>query len=117
MDVADLLKAVADPNRLRILSLLEQGPLCVCDLEAVLGLQQSNLSRHLAKLKQAGLVASQKRGLFIDYSRKPIDGPYGSVVASLYSTLVQNQEWPEDRAALAARCSRPHRTRTEGDLT
>lgn len=103
MESVDLFKALADTNRLRILSLLDQGPLCVCDLESVLGLQQSNLSRHLAKLKQAGLVTSRKKGLFIYYSRRPVEGPYGSVLSSLYSTLAANHEWPEDRTALAGR--------------
>ena len=51
MDWNETLKALADPNRLRVLNLLGDRTLCVCDLEEVLGLNQSNLSRHLAKLK------------------------------------------------------------------
>ncbi|HET6450728.1 MAG TPA: metalloregulator ArsR/SmtB family transcription factor, partial [Spirochaetia bacterium] len=60
MEVSDLLKALADTNRLRILNLLHEQTLCVCDLEAILELNQSNLSRHLSKLKQAGIVSARK---------------------------------------------------------
>ena len=45
MDVSETLKALADTNRLRILNLLHEETLCVCDLEAILELNQSNLSR------------------------------------------------------------------------
>ena len=69
MDVSEVLKALADPNRLRILNLLHEQTLCVCDLEAILDLNQSNLSRHLSKLKQAGIVKARKKALFTYYSR------------------------------------------------
>ncbi len=103
MDLADILKALADPNRLRILRLLEDQTLCVCDLEDVLGLNQSNLSRHLAKLKQAGLVAGRKAGLFMYYSRKSLPPPYGPVVETLYSAMEKSPEWDKDRQKLQTR--------------
>jgi len=105
MELADVLKALADENRLRILNLLGDQTLCVCDLEEVLKLNQSNLSRHLAKLKQVGLVSSKKRGLFVYYSRKPLVGPYQRVVGELFSSMDAAGAWSEDRAALAARVS------------
>jgi len=61
------LKAMADTNRLRILNLLAGGELCVCDLESTLGLRQANLSRHLAKLRDSGLVGSRRHGSFVYY--------------------------------------------------
>ena len=75
MDVSEVLKALADPNRLRILNLLHEKTLCVCDLEAILRLNQSNLSRHLAKLRHPGIVNAQKKALFTYYSRKALPGP------------------------------------------
>lgn len=67
MDYIKILKALADENRLRIVSLLNQKSLCVCEIEFVLDMTQSNVSRHLGKLKEAGLVETEKRGQFIYY--------------------------------------------------
>lgn len=103
MDLTDLLKALADANRLRILNLLGDRTLCVCDLEDILGLNQSNLSRHLAKLKQVGLVRGEKRGLFMHYSRCRLGPPYGPVIAGLFSVMADDPGWQADRRALAAR--------------
>ncbi len=102
MDLSETLKALADPNRLRIMNLLGNRTLCVCDLEEVLKLNQSNLSRHLSKLKQTGLVSSQKKGLFIYYSRRPLPAPYGPVIDSLLSTMADDPAWESDRKALGA---------------
>lgn len=103
MDWNDLLKALADPNRLRILHLLGDQTLCVCDLEEILGLQQSNLSRHLAKLKQAGLVSATKKGLFMHYARRSLPPPYSTTVASLYQALADSPDYEADRRALKDR--------------
>jgi ArsR family transcriptional regulator, arsenate/arsenite/antimonite-responsive transcriptional repressor len=66
-DIVDILKALADKNRLRILNLLRNGELCVCDIEAVLGIKQSNTSRHLNRLKVAGIIASEKKSQWVYY--------------------------------------------------
>ena len=60
-------KALADETRLRILSLLRQGELCVCDLMAVLQLPQSTISRHLAVLRNAGWVIDRRQGIWMYY--------------------------------------------------
>jgi ArsR family transcriptional regulator, arsenate/arsenite/antimonite-responsive transcriptional repressor len=62
------LKAAADPTRTRILKLLEGGPLCVCQVQAVLGLAPSTVSKHLALLKAAGLVVDRRYGKWIEYA-------------------------------------------------
>jgi ArsR family transcriptional regulator, arsenate/arsenite/antimonite-responsive transcriptional repressor len=103
MDVSEVLKALADTNRLRILNLLHERTLCVCDLEAILELNQSNLSRHLSKLKQAGIVNAQKKALFTYYSRKPLPDPYGPIVDSLCAAIHVDPAWESDRARLAKR--------------
>jgi ArsR family transcriptional regulator, arsenate/arsenite/antimonite-responsive transcriptional repressor len=66
-DLVYILKALADENRIRILNLLKSGELCVCDIEAVLGITQSNTSRHLSKLKVAGIIASEKKSQWVYY--------------------------------------------------
>jgi ArsR family transcriptional regulator, arsenate/arsenite/antimonite-responsive transcriptional repressor len=65
MELTKILKALADENRLRILNLLAQQYLCVCEIEAVLGFTQSNASRHLTKLKEAGIISQEKQGQFV----------------------------------------------------
>lgn len=61
-------KALADPTRLRILNLLMEAPLCVCELGQVLELPQPLISRHLAYLKNAGLVQDHRQGMRVQYS-------------------------------------------------
>jgi ArsR family transcriptional regulator len=65
---ARLLKALADPVRLRLLNLLAGGrEVCVCHLHEALGLPQPTVSRHLAYLRKTGLVAGRKEGLWVYY--------------------------------------------------
>ncbi|HPF17025.1 MAG TPA: metalloregulator ArsR/SmtB family transcription factor [Thermotogota bacterium] len=61
-------KALADGNRLRIINLLLNGEYCVCELEVFLGLTQSNLSRHLGKLKSSGIIDAKKDGQWVYYT-------------------------------------------------
>ncbi len=64
---AHLFKALSEEIRLRILALLQDGELCVCDLMAVLELPQSTVSRHLTYLRHAGLVEGERRGVWMYY--------------------------------------------------
>ena len=65
---ARLLKIVGEENRLKILCLLQEGGLCVCEIFEKLGLAQNLTSHHLSVLKEAGLVDDKKRGLRVYYS-------------------------------------------------
>lgn len=67
-DLELALKAAGDPTRTRILKLLEGGGLCVCQVQAVLGLAPSTVSKHLAILKHAGLVEDRRDGKWIEYT-------------------------------------------------
>ena len=67
MELVDVLKALADETRLRILNVLRQESLCVCDLEAVLRLSQSNASRHLTKLRHCRLIVAEKQAQWVYY--------------------------------------------------
>jgi len=64
-DYEAVLKAAADPNRARVLKMLEGGELCVCQIIAVLGLSQSTVSKHLSLLRAAGLVEERKDGRWV----------------------------------------------------
>jgi ArsR family transcriptional regulator len=67
--LADRLKALADPTRLRMLDLLAQEPqaLCVCDITAQFDLHQPTISHHLRILREAGLITSARRGVWAYY--------------------------------------------------
>lgn len=65
--LAQTFKALSDETRLRILALLTHGELCVCDLMAVLQLPQSTVSRHLAYLRNAGLLIGRREGVWMYY--------------------------------------------------
>ena len=67
---AQVFKALADPNRIRIVNLLANagGPVCVCDLTPQLGLSQPTVSFHLKKLATAGLLRREQRGVWAYYS-------------------------------------------------
>lgn len=60
-------KALADETRLRILSLLSHGEMCVSDLDAILAVGQSKVSRHLDYLRKTALVTSRRRGTLVFY--------------------------------------------------
>ena len=67
MELVQILKAIADENRLRILNLLRQEPLCVCEIETILEINQSNVSRHLQKLLNTHLIARDKKSQWVYY--------------------------------------------------
>jgi ArsR family transcriptional regulator len=72
--LAAVFKALADPNRLRLVSMIqahEGGTACVCDLTAPLGLSQPTVSHHLRVLREAGIVACEKRGVWAFYRLIP----------------------------------------------
>ena len=64
---AKIFKALADETRLRILALLLEGELCVCEIIAALELPQSTTSRHLAYLRNSGWVKDRRQGVWMYY--------------------------------------------------
>jgi ArsR family transcriptional regulator len=81
--IHQVLKAMGEPTRIRLLNLLRLGDICVCDLQAVLRISQSNVSRHLAALRHVGLVNYARRGLRIIYSLAPGSTPQMSALHDL----------------------------------
>ena len=70
---ARLLKAIADPTRLSMLAALRRAeePVCICDFTGALELSQPTISHHMARLREAGLVESEKRGIWVYYRLAP----------------------------------------------
>jgi ArsR family transcriptional regulator, arsenate/arsenite/antimonite-responsive transcriptional repressor len=69
--ISRLFRALGDATRLRIVALLSHGALCVCHLEAALDISQPNASRHLAILRNAGIVEARREGNWILYRLAP----------------------------------------------
>lgn len=67
MDLIQVMKALSDETRIRIINLLKDGELCVCELEVLLDINQSNASRHLNKLTNAKIVDYYKAGQYVYY--------------------------------------------------
>ncbi|TAL17783.1 ArsR family transcriptional regulator [bacterium] len=77
------LKALGDESRVRILWMLEERPLCVCEIQEALGLAQSTVSRHLQLLEEAGFVTSEKEGQWRNYKLNPSPIPAVSGLLSV----------------------------------
>jgi len=63
-----LMKALSDPNRVKVIKMLQKKAMCVCELQAALGIAQPTVSSHLKVLEEAGLVLSAKAGQWVNYS-------------------------------------------------
>jgi len=91
-----VMKALSDPNRVKIIKLLEQKRMCVCELRGALKIAQPTVSKHLKILEEAGLVNYRKDGLWVNYFLT--DGRSSPYAASLLGNL---KHWLEDDAEVA----------------
>lgn len=95
--LAQRLKGLSDPTRLRIIRLLEHGELCVCDLMAGLDLPQSTVSRHMSFLKNADWVRSKRAGKWIYYRlAMPSDETQALILQILKQQLPALKEAKQD---------------------
>lgn len=76
----NVLKALADSTRLRILGLLTTGEVCVCHIHESLKISQPKASRHLAYLRKAGLVTTRREGLWVYYALAPSVDPLATTI-------------------------------------
>ncbi|WP_195938152.1 ArsR/SmtB family transcription factor [Romboutsia sp. 1001713B170131_170501_G6] len=67
MKIIQMLKALGDETRIRIVNILREGPLCVCEIKSILEITQSNASRHLNKLMNANIVTYYKEAKYVYY--------------------------------------------------
>jgi ArsR family transcriptional regulator, arsenate/arsenite/antimonite-responsive transcriptional repressor len=95
-DLALFYAALADETRLRLLCLMENGEICVCHLQGILKSNQPKISRHLAYLRKAGLVAVRREGKWSHYRLKQLDAGLGSVLAQTLSRLKREPEIKRD---------------------
>lgn len=91
-----VMKALSDPNRVKILKMLQHRSMCVCEMQAALGIAQPTVSNHLKVLEDAGLVSFVKSGLWVNYSVS--DGGGSPYAASLLGNL---KHWLQDDPEIA----------------
>jgi ArsR family transcriptional regulator len=84
-DFIRVMKALSDPNRVKIIKILQKRVMCVCEIQAALRLAQPTISKHLKALEEAGLVRHSKDGLWVNYSLT--DGAQSPYAASLIGQM------------------------------
>ncbi len=90
-DFLKVMKALSDPNRVKIIKMLQHKEMCVCEMQATLQIAQPSVSKHLKILEDAGLVTPHKDGLWVNYQLT--DGSSSPYAASLLGNL---RHWLED---------------------
>ncbi len=96
-----VMKALSDPNRVKLLKLLQRRDMCVCEIQAALGIAQPTVSKHLKALEAAGLVEGVKEGLWVNYSLS--DGESSPYAANLLGNL---RHWLNDEPEVRDLCDR-----------
>lgn len=108
MDLPQLLAALADPTRLRLLNLMHGREVCVCYFVEILGQGQPKISRHLAYLRSAGLVRARRDGKWMHYSmERPGDAAAASVLDAVLASLADDKRMQADLRRLERACCRP----------
>jgi len=103
-----VMKALSDPNRVKIVKMLQRRSLCVCEIRTALGISQPSASKHLRVLEKTGIVGSRKDGLWVNYFLS--EGEASPYVASLLGNL---RHWLGDDGEVQALLARLPRIRRE----
>jgi len=110
VNLASLFAALADPTRLRLLNLMTGREVCVCYFVEILGQSQPKISRHLAYLRKAGIVAARREGKWMHYSIcTPADPSASSLLGSILESLASGEQMQADRAKLERVCCAPQK--------
>jgi ArsR family transcriptional regulator len=109
MTPTQLFSALAHDTRLRCLMLLSRhAELCVCELTQAIGASQPHISRHLAQLRELGVVADRREGLWVYYRVNPALPAWArAVLRETASGTADAAPFARDEAALAAMTNRP----------
>ena len=102
--LATVFKGFADPTRIRILSLLAAGELCVCDIVDILKVPQPAVSRHLAYLRRNGLVVAMREGKFAHYRlAEPRNAVHRNLLGCVHACFSSITSLGRERAIAEAR--------------
>jgi len=103
-----LFRALADPTRLRLLNLIGNREICVCYFVEILGMSQPKISRHLAYLRRAGVVAARRDGKWMHYRLSaPRDEAAAGVLRETLKHLAVQAEMQRDIVRLGSACCSP----------
>ena len=112
VEPAILFKTLSDPTRLRLLNLLAEDGVCVCDLHGTLGLDQPKVSRHLAQLRRAGLVDVERDGKWMHYRLARQGDPLvRNVLEGLRAWMRQHPRLSSERGRLGKVCCQNDKTK------
>jgi len=110
MNIDALFRALADRTRLRLLNLMRDQEVCVCYFVEILRLSQPKISRHLAYLRRAGIVAARRQGTWMHYRiAVPKEAAAASILDEVVNALSEDREMKNDLARLARACCAPQR--------
>ena len=103
-----MFRALADPTRLRLLNLIADKEICVCYFVEILGISQPKISRHLAYLRRAGIVAARRQGRWMHYRLvTPEDAVASAILKETLTHLRQRPEMRRELAKLDSACCKP----------
>jgi ArsR family transcriptional regulator len=107
-----LFKTLSDPTRLRLLNLLAEEEVCVCDLQGTLGLDQPKVSRHLAQLRRAGLVEVERDGKWMHYRLARHGDPLvQNILEGLRAWMRRHPHFNSERGRLEKVCCQNEKTK------
>jgi ArsR family transcriptional regulator, arsenate/arsenite/antimonite-responsive transcriptional repressor len=109
-DLVRLFAGLADRTRLRLLNLMNGQEVCVCYFVEILKEGQPKISRHLAYLRNAGVVSARREGKWMHYRIEwPEDAAAASILAAALDSLKSDREMRADRERLSRACCEPQR--------
>jgi len=109
--LAPLFAALADRTRLRLLNLIAGREVCVCYLVEILRQGQPKISRHLAYLRKAGVVAARREGKWMHYRvERPQDAATASILDAVFESFKSDREMQSDLGRLSRACCEPERS-------
>ncbi len=112
----NLLTALAEPTRLRIVNCLRAAPLFVSDLQTLLDIPQPTVSRHLKVLRDEGLVRDTPIGQFVLYRLSRVAPPEQRILSAVLEAAMQDPTLRTERSGALQRSRRHAHARTETDL-
>lgn len=107
-NLVELFNALADPTRLRLLNLMREGEVCVCFFVEILKEGQPKISRHLAYLRNAGIVEARREGKWMHYRIvEPKQEAARRILAEVMEVIATDTEMRRDRERLTSVCCTP----------
>src|SRR6201985_3239796 len=109
-DMQNFFQALGDNTRLRLLNLMRDQEVCVCYFVEILGGPQPKISRHLAYLRNAGIVSARREGKWMHYRiEMPADAGAATILMDVLNALEDDAEMRSDLARLDRACCQPAR--------